>query len=182
MRETILYIASSLDAYIAREDGDVKWLEEFPNPEQTDYGYASLLAGCDTLVMGSATYREVLSFGIEWPYADKDVYVMSKHADLEIKTPRTARLADMDDWLRLKDGLPDNGKNCWLVGGGHLIRSFLQNSAIDRIMLTQFPILLGAGIPLFPPGFPLQYWHLLKCQNFASGAVGLELVPAPLET
>lgn len=177
MRETILYIAASLDAYIAKEDGDVKWLENYPNPDQTDYGYADFLAGCDTLIMGSATYREVLSFGIEWPYADKDVYVMSSNAALRIQTPRTSRITDMDAWLKVKERLPANGKNCWLVGGGQLIRSFLQAGAIDRILLTQFPVLLGAGIPLFPQGFPMQYWNLQKSQTYPSGAIGLELTP-----
>ena len=180
MRETILYIASSLDAYIARENGDVKWLEDFPNPDQTDYGYAEFLAGCDTLVMGSATYREVLSFGIEWPYADKDVYVMSGNAAIHIQTPRTARLAGVDDWLRVCNSLPENGKNCWLVGGGQLIRTFLQAGALDRMHLTQFPVLLGSGIPLFPGTFPMQYWTTVRTQHYASGALGMELVPRSL--
>lgn len=178
MRETILYIASSLDGYIAKTDGDVQWLEAYPNPDQTDYGYAAFLSGCDILVMGSGTYRAVLSFGIDWPYADKQVYVISRNSSVEITTPGTTRLNGADDWLQVRNSLPDNGKNCWLVGGGQLIRSFLQAAALDRILLTQFPVLLGAGIPLFPGEFPMQYWKTVNAQAYPSGAWGMELVPA----
>jgi dihydrofolate reductase len=178
MRETVLYIASSLDGYIAKADGDVTWLEDYPNPEQTDYGYAAFLSGCDTLVMGSGTYRAVLSFGIDWPYADKQVYVVSRDPSLEISTPGTTRLSGVEDWLRVCNSLPENGKNCWLLGGGQLIRSFLQTGALNRIMLTQFPVLLGSGIPLFPDAFPMQYWKTVNSQAYTSGAWGVELVPA----
>lgn len=178
MRETILYIASSLDGYIAKEDGSVDWLENFPNPDQTDYGYAAFLSGCDTLVMGSGTYRAVLSFGIDWPYADKQVYVLSRDTSLEITTPGTVKLSGVDEWMRVRKALPENGKNCWLVGGGQLIRSFLQSGALDRILLTQFPLLLGAGIPLFPAEFAMQYWTTVQTQAYPSGAWGLELIPS----
>jgi dihydrofolate reductase len=178
MRETILYIASSLDGYIAKADGDVQWLEDFPNPDQSDYGYAAFLSGCDTLVMGAGTYRQILSFGIEWPYADKDVYVMSRNADLEIRSPRTSMLSGPEAWLQVKESLPEDGKNCWLLGGGQIIREFLRAGAIDRILLTQFPLLLGAGIPLFPGPFDEQSWKTVRVTAYASGAIGLELVPA----
>lgn len=177
MRETILYIASSLDGYIAREDGSVDWLEQFPNPDENDYGYTAFLAGCDTLVMGAGTYTTVLSFGIEWPYADKDVYVLSSRTGLEITTPRTQRVPDMESWIRTKNELAGKDGNCWLLGGGKLVRSFLEYRAIDRILLTQFPILLGAGIPLFPATFPMSSWRSEKVQVYASGAVGFDLVP-----
>jgi dihydrofolate reductase len=178
MRETILYIASSLDGYIAREDGSVNWLEQFPNPDENDYGYNAFLAGCDTLVMGTATYRQILSFGIPWPYANKDVFVISRNPGLEIQSPRTSRLSGPEAWLQVKESLPEDGKNSWLIGGGQLIREFLHAGFLDRILLTQFPVLLGAGILLFPSPFGQQYWKTLRVTAYASGAIGLELVPA----
>lgn len=65
-----LYVASSLDGFIARKNGELDWLMEHPNPNQLDYGYAEFLNGIDTVLMGRKTYEEILAFDVEWPYAD----------------------------------------------------------------------------------------------------------------
>jgi dihydrofolate reductase len=67
MPKLILYIAISLDGKIARSDGGMDWLENHPNPNGLDYGYADFLAGIGTTIMGRKTYEEILGFGIDWP-------------------------------------------------------------------------------------------------------------------
>ena len=63
-----LYIAATIDGFIAREDGSLDWLNNHPNPDQLDYGYADFMSRIDTVIMGRKTYEEVLGFGVEWPY------------------------------------------------------------------------------------------------------------------
>ena len=67
MRNLILYIAASVDGYVATVDGSVDWLEEVPNPDQSDYGYGAFYASVSTLIMGNKTYQQLRGFG-EWPY------------------------------------------------------------------------------------------------------------------
>jgi dihydrofolate reductase len=82
MRKIVLYIAASLDGKIARKDGDVKWLDEFSDPEQMDYGYNDFLNSIDTTLMGNNTYKQLLGFGIDFPYRGKTNYVFTRNARL----------------------------------------------------------------------------------------------------
>mgnify|MGYP003336074010 FL=1 len=122
MNKTVLYIATSLDGFIARSDGNLDWLTSFLNPESGDYGYAALLESIETIIMGRLTYDEVIGFGIEWPYSGFDTYVATKNCALKIKSPDTYLLTD-----NLKDVVTDlkrkTKKDIWLVGGGKLQRS-----------------------------------------------------------
>ncbi len=81
-RKIILYIACSLDGKIADRTGSVSWLEELPNPDQTDYGYNDFLASVDTTIMGNKTYRHILGFGIDFPYQEKINYVITRNKTL----------------------------------------------------------------------------------------------------
>jgi len=78
MRRIILYIATSIDGYIATPDGGVEWLNEIPNPTNEDHGYKELLASIDTVLMGGKTYHEIIGFGIPWPYKDKKLLLSGK--------------------------------------------------------------------------------------------------------
>ncbi len=167
-----LYIATSLDGFIARKDGSLDWLENFPNPNQLDYGYIALLKDIDTIVMGRSTYEEILSFGIDWPYADYRSYVVSSKEDFKIETENTYLINNLDESF-IKQIKIESRKNIWLVGGGNLISSFLNYRAIEELILTIIPIILGEGIPLFP-NKPLETLFTLKGnQTYKTGVVSL---------
>jgi dihydrofolate reductase len=96
MADTVLYIAASLDGYIARQDGSLDWLENLPNPDQTDHGYAAFLDTIGTVVMGRTTYEQVLGFGGEWPYATMDTKVVTSRKDFNAGTPSTEVVNHLD--------------------------------------------------------------------------------------
>lgn len=172
MAEIKLYIASSLDGYIARKDGDIEWLHEIPNPDNSDFGYTEFYKDIEVVIMGSTTYEQVMGFDVEWPYADRKCVVVSRREDLEISTPNTIRAghitADYLDQLKAET----NG-HIWLIGGGKLIQSFLNLNAIDEILLTLVSRILGEGIPLFPSPLPDSHWRFSEFKGFNEAAVML---------
>lgn len=169
MSKIQLYIAASIDGFIAREDGGLDWLE-LPNPSKVDYGYAQFLSGIDTVVTGRKTYQEVLGFGVEWPYKGCKTYVVTSSADLELPTPDTFSmpLPDAEAVRKLRG---QSQKNIWLLGGGQLVTHFLNLGELDEIILCMIPVILGKGIRLFP-GEPRETGFDLKhTQAFDTGAV-----------
>ena len=167
-----LYIATSLDGYIARKNNSLDWLNAIEVPEGEDYGYADFYSGVDTVVMGSKTYKEVLGFGVDWPYTDCNSYVVSRQNDLKMETPNTHLINEIskESIANLRSG---SEKGIWLVGGGHLIKEFLAMESVDEFIITIIPILLGEGIPLFPEGFKDTTLKLLKVESFSTGVVNL---------
>ena len=175
MPEVILYIAASVDGYIARPDGAVDGLPPPPEPgagPTEDYGYSAFMAGVGVVLMGRATYEQIQSFGGDYPYPGIDGYVFSR-----------TRAGQRDEYARFVDGsdIPgliarlqgEQDKNIWLVGGGQLIREFLRLDLIDRIELFLLPLLLGAGIPLFPPATPQRNLTLAGGQTHPGGIAQL---------
>ena len=140
MRKIILYIASSLDGYIARENGDVDWL-----PENTTSGYDEFYKTIDTVVMGKKTYEQVLTFGA-YPYKDKKSYVFTRNNE-QTKDQNIEFVSDIDKFV--KENISNSGKNIWLVGGAEIISSFLNRGFVDEIILSIIPVVLGKGITLF---------------------------------
>ncbi len=139
MTTILVYIASSLDGYIARENGSIDWL-----PEVTESGYDVFYKSVDTVIMGKTTYDQVLTFG-EYPYKDKKSFVFT--STNQNKDENAEFVSDVEKFV--KDGFPGAGKNIWLVGGAQIIASFLKQEAIDEIIISLIPVLLGKGIPLF---------------------------------
>lgn len=169
MPTVILYIASSLDGYIARADGSVDWLSIVENQE-TDYGYAEFYAGIDAIAMGSRTYEQVLDFD-DWPYPDKRTFVFT-HRSLE-PVAHDVTLTDQspDEFL---NGLDSAGiRTLWLAGGGDLIASFMQHKLIDEYIISLIPVVLGDGIPLFKSPLAEHRLEFLEVANYASGLVQL---------
>ena len=140
MRKIILYIASSLDGYIARENGDVDWL-----PENTTSGYDEFYKTIDMVVMGKKTYEQVLTFGA-YPYKDKKSYVFTRNNE-QTKDQNTEFVFDIDKFV--KENISNSGKNIWLVGGAEIISSFLNRGFVGEVILSIVPVILGKGIPLF---------------------------------
>jgi len=144
---TVVYIATSLDGYIAEADGSLDWLFAVPNPEGSDYGFAEFMADVDALVMGRRTFETVVGFG-EWIY-DKPVFVLSETmgsvpAGLEGKAEIVR-----GEPQRVIDFLQGRGLTRLYVDGGRVVQSFLREDLIDELIITRIPVLLGAGIPLF---------------------------------
>lgn len=172
MADIVLFIATSLDGYIAGPNGEIDWLETMPNPDESDHGYGKLMERTRIFVMGSGTYKEVLGFGVDWPYPDNDTLVMSSDPDLKISTPRTFHhpASDLDHFRKLKT---TETKDIWLVGGGKLLQAFLAADLVDEMIITIIPTVLGNGIRLFPGPVPPSDWDLTDVERFASQAVGL---------
>ena len=139
MTKVSVYIAVSLDGYIAREDGSIDWL-----PEPSESGYDTFYKSVDTVIMGKTTYDQVLTFG-EYPYKNKKSFVFSKTQ--ENSDENAEFVSDVEKFV--KDGFPRVGENIWLVGGAKIIASFLKQGVVDEIIITKIPVLLGKGLLLF---------------------------------
>ena len=171
MRKVILFIASSLDGYIARASGDVDWLFT-----DQDYGYADFFALVDTVLMGRHTYEQVLSFG-EYPYIGTQGFVFSKTRGSEYDDNVTFISSALPTFVQeLKSSA---GKNIWLVGGAELISSFLQHDLIDEFIISVHPIILGDGIPLFRAPLAMRKLNLQRCQTFDTGLIQITYVCHP---
>jgi len=164
MSKVVLFIATSLDGYIAGPQGEIDWLFH-----DADYGYTAFFDSVHALVMGRKTYELSLSFG-EWPYGDKQAYVFTRQTPPD--DPRVRFVAG--DAAGLIAGLRARaGQNIWLVGGAALVSTFLREGLIDEFVISVHPLLLGAGIPLFAPGIPRHGLRLAGVTPFESGLVQL---------
>jgi dihydrofolate reductase len=143
-----VFIAVSLDGFIARPDDDIDWLQGWPEVGH-DYGYSEFMATVDGLVMGRRTFEKALTFPA-WPYA-KPVVVMSRtlsQNDVPAELAGKARISDAEP-AQLMEQLDREGWRRAYVDGGQIIQSFLCAGLIRDLVLTRIPVLLGKGIPLF---------------------------------
>lgn len=154
-----VYIGTSLDGYIATSEGGIDWLNEVPNPEESDYGFAEFISLIDAIVMGRNTFETVVSFGF-WPY-ERPVFVLSEHL-----TEIPAEMSDKAELIsgevpELVEQLRKRGYENLYVDGGITIQSFLAHDLIDEMIITRLPIVLGSGIPLFGElEEPLRFRHV----------------------
>jgi dihydrofolate reductase len=168
----IIYTSTSIDGYIARKGGELDWLYALPNPRQIDHGYEGFYSQISTVILGNATYQEVLGFDVDWPYGDCTTYVISRNEQLELPTPNTFLINTLDEAVLAKIRAAAD-RNIWVVGGGQIFTLLLNLRAIDEMILTVIPTLLGEGIPLFP-GIPLETaFELISTSAFETGAVSL---------
>lgn len=163
-----LYIALSLDGFVADRDGGVGWLDAHVDPAEGDYGYAEFYASVAALAMGRATYEQVLTFG-DWPYLGKPTYVFA-HDPPPGEHPHAEFVTDP---ARFVAETPWGEGDLWLVGGGRLVASFREAGLIDEYVLTVLPVLLGEGIPLFPGAQPEAALRLADVRHWPSGVVQL---------
>lgn len=164
---TTLFIATSLDGYIAGPDDDLSWLFT-----DADYGFEEFYQSVDTLIMGRGTYDVVRGMG-KWPYKGKRTLVVTRSEKLEITTPDTAyfngSLQDLEKLLK-EQGV----KRSWLVGGGELVAGYLNAGLVEEVNVSVHPVLLGKGVPLFPSGFPKTLLELIEAEAFDSGLVQIK--------
>ncbi|MGP1385013.1 MAG: dihydrofolate reductase family protein [Thainema sp.] len=172
MAQFVLYVATSLDGYIARSDGSLDWLPT-PDEAQDEDSYTQFYETVDALVMGATTYEQVLGFGDEWPYPGKLTYVLTHRDQLTQPTdPKAAIALQPDVKSIISDAKQQNFQRIWLVGGGSVAAAFMQQGLIDEYVIVVIPILLGEGISLYQ-SIPEIKLKLINSQSFSSGAVEL---------
>lgn len=166
-----LYVAASLDGFIAAEDGGVAWLEADAQDAggAMDASYEAFFSSVDALVMGSTTYEQILGFG-DWPYDDKPTYVLTER-DLP-KANDGVRFAD-GDVEALAERLRREHEHLWLIGGAQTAQAFLRTGHVDAIRITLIPILLGRGIRLFEGADERKHLDLVETTRFGGGEVEL---------
>ncbi len=166
-RKVVLYIATSLDGYIADERGDISWLSIVETPGE-DYGYGEFIKSVDTVIMGRKTYDKILSFGIEFPHRDKECYIITRQQ----KPPDgniTFYNGDMGELIKkLKE---KSGKDIFIDGGAQVVNELMKLDLIDEYIISIIPIFLGSGIRLFEQGRPQMNLKLKSCKDFPSGLV-----------
>ena len=163
MGKIILYIASSLDGYIARENGAIDWL-----PQLSDSGYDNFYKSIDTVIMGKKTYDQILTFGA-YPYKEKKSFVFTRNDSLT-KDENVEFASNVEEFTRKL--VSSSERNIWLVGGSELFSAFLQHKLVDEIILSVIPIVLGKGIPLFQNINQEVNLELMKTKEY-SGLVEL---------
>ena len=174
-----VYIAVSLDGYIADEDGGVAWLDPYFSPE---IDFTAFIRTIGATVMGRKTYDQARARG-EWPYADQRVVVLT-HRSLDDAPPGVEAFAgDVRELAdRLRGDLEETGKDVWLMGGGDSIRPFHDAGLVDRWELFFIPILLGDGVPLFPRRDPrASSWRPTHSRTYENGIVEIWYEPASAE-
>jgi dihydrofolate reductase len=166
-----VFIATSLDGFIARKDGAIDWLPASPE----EHGYDEFMASVDALVIGRGTYETVLGFG-GWGYGKKPVFVLTSNPSA-IKPPEGAVCEAMSGSPReIADALTQRDIHSIYVDGGVTIQRFLEAGLIQRMIVTRIPVLLGSGIPLFGPLSRDVWCKHVTTRSFASGMVQSEYV------
>lgn len=169
MRKVILYSAVSLDGFIARTNGDIDWL--FQGEEGQDYGYADFIQTIDTVIMGGTTFRQILTFEGDFPYADKRCYVVTRDVALKHEYAEFIHHDIIDHVNTWKNEIV--GKNIWLVGGSEINTILLEHQLIDELQLFIHPVFLTKGIRLFNEINLDQWFTLSDIEEFSNGMVRL---------
>jgi dihydrofolate reductase len=168
-RKVIVHIGTSADGYIARPDGDLEWLTSRPAP-QSFYGMNTFMKSIDTKVLGRKTYEMSLRMGAKFDAKNPHI-VFSRHPPAEVPSgvqfvndaigPFVSRLREQP------------GKDIWLMGGGEIIASFLDEQAIDEFVISVAPVFIGEGIPLIARRHRHAPLELLSSERFEDGLVQL---------
>lgn len=143
-----VFIATSLDGYIADKNGGIEWLHAIPNPDNIEMGYNEFTSQIDAILMGRNTFETVCGFDIDWPY-QKPVFVLSN----SIKSIPEAYKNNVElvsgPLQEILGSIHKKGLANLYIDGGKTIQSFLKEDLIDEMTITIIPFLLGSGIPLF---------------------------------
>ena len=175
VRRVIVHIAASADGYIARPDGDIDWLTSRPAPKGF-YGMEAFMKTVDTVVLGRATYAASLRLGAKFdPKNPTIVFTRKPPAD----APPGVRFVSQAIGTFVSELKGRPGKDIWLMGGGDLIASFLDEQAIDEFVVSVVPVFIGDGIPLIARRHRHTRLELMGVERFDDGLVQLHYrVPA----
>lgn len=162
-----IYIASSIDGYIARKDGNLDWLQ-YGHTGNEDYGFKKFTSTIDAVIMGKNTYEVVSSFD-EWAYKDKRVIVLSNTLT-EVRKETELFSGELTELLAKLHA--ENVKHIW-IDGGITVSKFLEAGLVDDITVSIIAMVLGSGIPLFSTMNQELRCHLVSTQSYPSGLVQL---------
>lgn len=168
--KTFAYIAQSIDGFIAKPDGNLDWLDH--NSYGEDYGFREFLRNIDVILMGANTFSVIMNFD-EWVYTNKKVFIMSNKIKTEDIPERLRDKVEISNLSPRKIITVLREKGCQeiYVDGGKVIQSFLKEDLVDELIITQIPILLGDGIPLFGKLNREIKLELVENQSFKSGLI-----------
>lgn len=166
-RKVVLYIAMSLDGYIAKQNDDIDFLS-LVEKQGEDYGYLDFVDSIDTILIGRKTYDRVNAMGYEYPHRDKEVYIISRTSQVRNGTFNyyTGSLIELIAELRSKPG-----KNIYCDGGAEIVNELLKEDLIDEFVISIIPILLGEGLVLFKNGNAERSLKLIHATHFEKGLV-----------
>lgn len=177
-----VFIATSIDGYIAMENGSIEWLEALPPIEGEDYGYEKFASKQDAILMGRNTFEKVLTFGF-WPY-ELPVFVLTRKGytvPTELQGKVTVLTQPLHAVKTLLEGL---GFENVYIDGGKLISSFLDLNLVEEMVITHMPISLGKGIRLFQTEVEHGHiWQLVDIKSFSNGILQTHykrIEPCPL--
>ena len=165
----MLYVAATIDGFIADSDGGVAWLERF-NIEGEDHGYEEFLSQADSVIMGAKTYEQELSRG-GWPYAGRPTWVFT-HRRLSRPPEANVRFVNGAVSDHIAEIRKTTDRTAFLVGGAHLVEQFIAVGALDQLRLFVVPLTLGKGIRLFEAAEPIGA-ELLDTRSYLTGLVEL---------
>lgn len=170
-----VFIATSIDGYIAKKNGDIDWLTQFSPPtsenEDKDCGFSKFFSDVDALIMGRNTY-EIVSHFDPWPYEGKRVIVLSSTLTSVCKQ---AELFN-GDITQLINKLHNDGIKHIYIDGGATISQFLNAGLVDELIISIIPVVLGSGIPLFSKINDDKWCQLISSQVYSNGLVQMKYV------
>lgn len=169
---TIVYIATTLDGFIARPNDAIDWLEH--DTKGSDYGWEEFRATIDGFLVGRRTYEQVLGFGVPWPYSGLHTSVWSRtlsQDDVPEALQSEQVRIDASSPADVLAGLGERGATKIWIDGGGTIRAFLGAGLVDELVVTRIPILIGEGIRLFGHGTGDIALEHLTTNSFESGVV-----------
>jgi dihydrofolate reductase len=169
-RKVIVHIAASADGYIARPDGDIEWLTSRPAPEGF-YGMNAFMKSIDTILLGRKTYDASLLLGAKFDPKDRTIVFSRSAPPADIPSGVEFVNEPIGPFVRRLREQP--GKDIWLMGGGDLIASFLDEHAIDEFVISVVPVFIGDGIPLIARRHRLTPLTLQSVERFDDGLVQL---------
>jgi dihydrofolate reductase len=170
-RNVIVHIATSADGYIARPDGDLEWLTSRPAPKGF-YGMNAFMKTVDTMLLGRKTYDVSLTMGATFDSKKSRSIVFSRQAPPADVPPGVEFVSDAIGPF-VRDLRAQPGKDIWLMGGGELIASFLDEQAIDEFVISVVPVFIGDGIPLIARRHRNVPLDLQSTERFEDGLVQL---------
>lgn len=164
MRKVILFIAMSLDGYIADDAGGVDWLSEQTDDNHTSDPYSEFIENIDTVIMGFRTYHQIVTelSPNTWVYGNLTSYVLTHRT---LPSSESIIFTEKSSGVLLPQLKTQPGKDIWICGGSKIVSQCVIADCIDEYYLSIIPTILGSGIPLFQKGLPTRRLKLLETKS-----------------